>query len=58
MSNRQHRRLPVVDRNKRLVGMVSLGDIARNAQDANLSHQILSHVSQQTTSPHQTASSH
>ena len=29
MANLQVRRLPVVDRNKRLVGIVSLGDLAR-----------------------------
>lgn len=45
MVNRQHRRLPVVDRNKRLVGMVSLGDIAAKANDAPLTHEILSQVS-------------
>jgi CBS-domain-containing membrane protein len=28
MANLQVRRLPVVDRNKRLVGIVSLGDLA------------------------------
>lgn len=45
MTDRQHRRLPVVDRNKRLVGMVSLGDIANKAGDPGLSHDILSKVS-------------
>lgn len=45
MTGRQHRRLPVVDKNKRLVGMLSLGDIASKANDANLSHEILSKVS-------------
>ena len=30
MSDIQLRRLPVMDRNKRLVGIVSLGDLARN----------------------------
>lgn len=30
MSDIQVRRLPVLDRNKRLVGIVSLGDLARN----------------------------
>lgn len=31
MSQQQVRRLPVVNRDKRLVGMVSLGDVAQNA---------------------------
>lgn len=39
------RRMPVVNRSKRLVGMLSLGDIANRAQNKNLSHDILSHVS-------------
>lgn len=45
MTGRQHRRLPVVDKNKRLVGMISLSDIANKANDAKLSHEILSKVS-------------
>ena len=34
MGDLQVRRLPVVDRNKRLVGIVSLGDLARNGETA------------------------
>jgi CBS domain-containing protein len=34
MSDLQVRRLPVVNRKKRLVGIVSLGDIALNAKDS------------------------
>ena len=34
MSDKQVRRMPVVDVNDRLVGMVSLGDLSRRAQDA------------------------
>lgn len=45
MISRKVRRMPVVDRNKKLVGMLSLGDIASRAQNKNLSHDILSHVS-------------
>ncbi|KYG63449.1 inosine-5-monophosphate dehydrogenase [Bdellovibrio bacteriovorus] len=45
MSRHQHRRLPVVNKDKRLVGMVSLGDVANRAKDARLSHEILSNVS-------------
>nr|WP_295901728.1 CBS domain-containing protein [uncultured Bdellovibrio sp.] len=44
MSGRQHRRLPVVDRNKRLVGMVSLGDLANKGHDANITHETLSNI--------------
>jgi CBS domain-containing protein len=32
MGGRQVRRLPVVDREKRLVGVVSLGDLSRAAE--------------------------
>lgn len=45
MTQQLHRRLPVVDENKKLVGMLSLGDIASKANDAKLSHEILSKVS-------------
>jgi CBS domain-containing protein len=45
MTSRQHRRLPVVNKDKKLVGMVSLGDIANKANDAKLSHEILAKVS-------------
>jgi CBS domain-containing protein len=34
MSDKQVRRMPVVDADDRLVGMVSLGDLSRQAQDA------------------------
>lgn len=34
MGEQQVRRFPVVNREKRLVGIVSLGDISRNEQDA------------------------
>ncbi|WP_413577521.1 CBS domain-containing protein [Bdellovibrio sp. HCB290] len=40
------RRIPVVNRSKRLVGMVSLGDIATRGQNKNISHDLLSHVAQ------------
>lgn len=45
MSSQKIRRMPVINRNKRLVGMLSLGDIASKARDKSLSHEILSHVS-------------
>ncbi len=34
MADQQVRRLPVVDRDKKLVGIVSIGDLARNDDDA------------------------
>ncbi|WII73491.1 CBS domain-containing protein [Bdellovibrio sp. 22V] len=46
MSSKQIRRLPVVDRNKRLVGMVSIGDIATKAGSARISHDTLQSVSE------------
>lgn len=45
MISKKVRRMPVVDRKKKLVGMLSVGDIAKRAQNKNLSHDILSHVS-------------
>ena len=39
------RRLPVLDRNQKLVGVVSLGDIAIHNKDTRLSGEILEHVS-------------
>ena len=44
MISEKIRRLPVINRKKRLVGMLSLGDIASKGQNKNLSHDILSHV--------------
>ncbi|WP_413586598.1 CBS domain-containing protein [Bdellovibrio sp. HCB274] len=40
------RRIPVVNKSKRLVGMLSLGDIATRGQNKNISHDLLSHVAQ------------
>lgn len=45
MASQKVRRMPVINESKRLVGMLSLGDIASKARDQNLSHEILSHVS-------------
>jgi len=44
MGNVQVRRLPVVDRDKRLVGIISLGDVARN-DDPTTVGRAVSHVS-------------
>jgi CBS domain-containing protein len=43
MSEMKIRRLPVVNRDKRLVGIISLGDLARN-EDANTTGQTVSHI--------------
>jgi len=46
MSERQIRRLVVLDRNKRLVGILSLGDLAEDIEDEQLSGQVLEGVSE------------
>ncbi len=47
MQDRQIRRLVVLDRNKRLVGIVSLGDVAiETGGDARLAGKTLEHVSE------------
>jgi len=44
MQNRQIRRLPVIDKNKRMVGMLSLGDIS-NAASQKLTAEVTKAVS-------------
>jgi len=46
MEQRQIRRLPVLDRNRRLAGIVSLGDLATRQRDDRLSADVLEQVSQ------------
>jgi Mg/Co/Ni transporter MgtE len=46
----QIRRMPVVDRNKRLVGIISLADIARKC-DSGQAGQALKHVAQPSQEP-------
>lgn len=46
MEDNQIRRLPVLDQNKRLVGIVSLGDIAVRVHDEQLSGEVLERVSE------------
>ena len=46
MEQRQIRRLPVLDRNRRLCGIVSLGDLATRQRDDQLSGAVLEQVSQ------------
>ena len=45
MSQRQVRRLPVVDRNKRLVGIVALGDFAVKSSEIRPAAEALSEIS-------------
>lgn len=45
MSQRQVRRLPVVDRNKRLVGIVALGDFAVETSEIRPAAEALSEIS-------------
>jgi CBS domain-containing protein len=46
MKEKQIRRLPVLNRDKRLVGIVSLGDLAVDTGDDQLSGETLERVSE------------
>lgn len=46
MEENQIRRLPILDRNKRLVGIISLGDIATRVHDEQLCGEVLERVSE------------
>jgi CBS domain-containing protein len=50
MQRAQIRRLPIVNREKRLVGIVSLGDVAVRTDDEQLSGEILEDVSEPAAS--------
>jgi CBS domain-containing protein len=54
MSDAKVRRLPVVDRDKRLVGILSLGDLALN-EDAKTTGQTIAHISEQGGAHSQTS---
>ncbi|HET7032813.1 MAG TPA: CBS domain-containing protein [Casimicrobiaceae bacterium] len=54
MSEMKIRRLPVVNREKRLVGIISLGDLARN-EDNGTTGETISHISQPGGQHSQTA---
>jgi CBS domain-containing protein len=54
MSDTKVRRLPVLNREKRLVGIISLGDVARN-EDAGTTGQTISHISEPGGEHSQTA---
>ena len=49
MQDRQVRRLVVLNRDKRLVGIVSLGDLATQTGDAQRSGEVLEEVSEPAT---------
>jgi CBS domain-containing protein len=44
MTKNKVRRLPVLDKNKRLVGIVSLGDMAANSDDYSICGKALGHI--------------
>jgi CBS domain-containing protein len=46
MSDRQIRRLPIVDRDKRLTGIVSLGDLAAGRKDIECAAEALAEISE------------
>jgi CBS domain-containing protein len=46
MERQQVRRLPVLDHSKRLVGIVSLGDLATDTRDDRLTGEVLERVSE------------
>ena len=46
MSEKQIRRLPVLDRDKRLVGIISLGDLAIEARDEKIAGNALKEISE------------
>jgi CBS domain-containing protein len=54
MGDTKVRRLPVLNREKRLVGIISLGDLARN-EDAGTTGQTISHISEPGGEHSQTA---
>ena len=46
MEERQIRRIPILDGNQQLVGIVSLGDLATRSRDRRLTEEVLEYVSQ------------
>jgi CBS domain-containing protein len=46
MESQQVRRVPVLDHSRRLVGIVSLGDVATTTRDDRLSGEVLERVSE------------
>ena len=46
MENKQIRRLPVLNRQNQLIGIVALGDLATHVQDQRLSGEVIQKVSE------------
>jgi CBS-domain-containing membrane protein len=46
MEERRIRRIPILDGNQELVGIVSLGDLATRSRDRRLTEEVLEFVSQ------------
>jgi len=44
MENTRHRRIPVINKEKRLVGIVSLGDLATKGKNKDLTQSVLEHI--------------
>jgi CBS domain-containing protein len=51
MSEKQIRRLPVLNRGKRLVGVVSIGDVAERSGDGRLVGEAIEHISEHGAEP-------
>jgi CBS-domain-containing membrane protein len=51
MQSKQIRRVPILNRDKRLVGILSLGDLAQRTQDSKLAGKTLEEVSTPGKSP-------
>jgi CBS-domain-containing membrane protein len=58
MQERQIRRLPVLDRQKRLVGILSLGDLATRTHDSRTVGETLERVSEADEQLGRTAEAH
>jgi len=52
MQSKQIRRVPILNKDKRLVGMLSLGDLAHRSQDSKLAGKTLEEVSTPGKSSH------
>ena len=52
MQSKQIRRVPILNKDKRLVGMLSLGDLAQRTQDSKLAGKTLEEVSTPGKSSH------
>ena len=46
MEKNRIRRLPILDRQQRVIGIISLGDLALRAQNSNMANRVLTRVSE------------